>query len=360
MTDTPISNPLPLPSHPGAITPATVLTGPLIPAIERIRLFSDSQWEEFVLEWGDSLRQTYSRVDRCGGAGDRGRDIIAIVNDHESLWDNYQCKHYGAPLAPSDIWIEIGKLVYYTQAGVFTVPRRYYFVAPLGIGTKLSNLLKRPVELRAGLIDNWDHYCRNDITTTAAITLTRPLRAYVDTFDFSIFDSVPPLRLIDQHATTRWYVARFGGGLPPRPLADTPPAEPAPQEAVYVRQLFNAYADRLKQPVAVINDIAAHTDLREHFGDSRIEFFSAESLRSFSRDTLPPGEFEKLQDEIHSGVKDQVRADHDDGYRRVVAVVATARALQLTDHPLISCLSTRDRGGVCHQLANDNRVRWTK
>ena len=54
------------------------------------------------------------------------------------------------------------------------------------------------------------------------------------------------------------------------------------------------------------------------------------------------------------------RGDHADGYRRVVAVVKTARTLQLTSHPLISRIHNRDRGGICHQLANDGKVRWVK
>jgi hypothetical protein len=94
--------------------------------------------------------------------------------------------------------------------------------------------------------------------------------------------------------------------------------------------------------------------------DARVEFYSAEGLRTFSRDTLPPGEFEKLQDELHSGIKDDLRGEHVDGYRRVVAVVKTARTLPLTSHPLTSRIHNRDRGGICHQLANDGKVRWVK
>jgi hypothetical protein len=101
-------------------------------------------------------------------------------------------------------------------------------------------------------------------------------------------------------------------------------------------------------------------DLREHFHDARVEFYSAEGLRTFSRDTLPQGEFEKLQDEVHSGIKDDVRGAHADGYQRVLAVVRTARALQLTSNPLTTRIHTRDRGGICHQLANDGKVRWVK
>jgi hypothetical protein len=83
-------------------------------------------------------------------------------------------------------------------------------------------------------------------------------------------------------------------------------------------------------------------------------------LRTFSRDTLPEGEFEKLKDEVHSGIKDDVRGDHADGYRRIVAAVKTARSLQLTCNPLTTRIHTRDRGGICHQLANDGKVRWVK
>jgi hypothetical protein len=331
-----------------------------IPAIDRIKIFSDKQWEEFVLEWADSLRAEYRRVERCGGAGDLGRDIIATSRDDETLWDNYQCKHYRDPLAPADIWAELGKLLYYTHRGDFTYPRRYFFVAPQGAGTKLSNLLKKPEELRAGLIDNWDGHCRKCITSTQEIDLDEGLRRHIIAVDFSIFEAVPPLRIIDGHAKTRWHAARFGGGLPPRPAAAAPPEHPTVQEAGYVRELLDAYGDHLKRSILAVGDLGTQADLREHFSDSRLEFYSAESLRTFSRDTLPQGEFEKLQDEVHSGIKDELRGPHEDGYRRVVAVVKTARSLQLTGHALHGCMSVRDRGGICHQLANDRKVRWVK
>lgn len=337
----------------------TVAAGLPIPPIERIRIFSDRQWEEFVLEWVDSLRDEYALVERCGGAGDMGRDIIATSKDDSSVWDNYQCKHYKNALTPADVWVELGKLVYYTQRGDYNYPRRYRFVAPQGAGTRLSNLLKNPDRLRAQFKTNWDSHCRSGITSTTVVELDSKLEAYIDSLDFSIFMAIPPLRLIDEHARTRWHVARFGGGLPPRPPVGALPDDPTDHEANYVRQLLDAYADHLKRKVVGVADIASEDNVREHFGDSRLEFYSAESLRAFSRDTLPPGEFEKLQDEIHSGIKDEIRADHPDGYRRVVAVVKTARSLPLAGHALYGRLTVRDHGGICHQLANDKKVKWT-
>jgi hypothetical protein len=335
-----------------------VATGLPIPPIDRIKLFSPREWEEFILEWADSLRLEYERVDRAGGAGDMGRDIIAVAGG-QGVWDNYQAKHYDHPLAPSDIWVELGKLVHYTFRGDYAYPRQYSFVAPRGAGTKLSNLLKEPAKLKAELYQQWAGHCRAKITSTQLVELDQPLRNYIEGLDFSIFDATPPLRLLDAHAKTRWYAARFGGGLPQRPPVPVPPTAPAPAESKFVRELLLAYADHLKSPVSAPSDLAAHTSLAHHFDDARREFYSAESLRAFSRDTLPPGQFENLQDEIHAGVMDDVRTPHADGFQCVLAVVKTARFLQFS-HPLTGQMSTRDRGGVCHQLVNDGKIFWVK
>ncbi len=129
---------------------------------------------------------------------------------------------------------------------------------------------------------------------------------------------------------------------------------------MYLRKLFEAYGDHLKCEVHNLLDID-EGGLRGHYADSRIEFYSAESLRAFSRDTLPPTSYEQLQDEVHAGIRDEIRGDHDDGYKRVLAVARVARNLQLTSHALVSRLTVRDRGGICHQLANDrDEVRWVK
>jgi hypothetical protein len=286
-----------------------------------------------------------------------GRDIVAYCAADGSVWDNYQCKHYKNPLAPSDVWVELGKLAFYTYRGDYTYPRRYIFVAPLGAGTSLSNLFRNPTRLRTELFKNWNAHCRTHITSTRAIELDDEFRRYIETLDFAIYEAIPPLRLIDQHAKTRWHVARFGGGLPARQPAVIPPAEPAGSEANYVRQLLDAYADHLNRPIQTVSDLETSRSLREHFDDCRMEFYSAESLREFSRDTLPPGSFEALQDEIHSGIRDECRSAHQDGYDRVVSVVKTARSLQITAHALVSRFTVRDRGGVCHELANDLKVR---
>lgn len=357
-----IPRPVPIPppqvQPPGLSADGIVLGQPVHPE-DRIKLFSDKEWERFIHEWVDSIRDEYELIERCGGAGDMGRDVIATVKGGNGAWDNFQCKHYGNALTPSEVWVELGKLAYYTKRGDFPYPRRYYFIAPRGAGTKLSNLLKKPNELRRELLKNWDTHCRDGITKTEVVECDAAMSAHIQSLDFTIFQVTPVLRIIEAHAKTRWHAARFGGGLPQRPAALMPPPVPSGTEAIFVAELRRAYADHLGRDMKEVDDgLAGRDDLREHFYDARVEFYSAEGLRTFSRDTLPPGEFEKLQDEVHSGIKDDVRGDHPDGYRRVVAVVKMARTLPLTSHPLASRIHNRDRGGICHQLANDGKVRW--
>lgn len=147
--------PLRTPVPPTALHADVIAAGPLVPPIDRIKLFSPEQWEDFIYEWADALRVEYERVDRAGGAGDMGCDIIATVAGGQGAWDNYQAKHYNHSLTPSDIWVELGKLVYYTFQGDYTYPRKYSFVAPRGAGTKLSNLLRAPRRLKAELCHQW-------------------------------------------------------------------------------------------------------------------------------------------------------------------------------------------------------------
>lgn len=350
-----------LQAPPPGLAADVVASGLPVHPEDRVRLFSPAQWERFVHEWVDSLRDEYELVERCGGAGDMGRDIIATVKGGNGDWDNFQCKHYKKALAPNDVWVELGKLAYYTLKSEYSYPRSYFFVAPQGVGSALSNLLRKPHELRDGLLASWDKACRTEITKTDVVECDAAMRAHIASLDFSIFQTRPLLRIIEAHAKTRWYAAQFGGGLPPRPEPLTPPTVPANSETVFVGELRRAYSDHLKQEVKDVDTgLAGREDLREHFNDARVEFYSAEGLRTFSRDTLPPGEFEKLQDELRSGIMDDVRSEHADGYSRVLAVVKTARTLPLASHPLVSRIHNRDRGGICHQLANDGKVRWVK
>jgi hypothetical protein len=253
--------------------------------------------------------------------------------------------------------LEIGKLCYYTFRREYSLPRRYTFVAPRGAGNALSKLLRSPLALRDGLFGAWDKHCRHEITSTTKVPLQGPLKAHVEAIDFSIFSAASPLTIIEDHRKTPWHAFRFGGGLPPRGAPPSPPTAISGHETNYVRALLDAYEDRLGLRLTDAGHLS-DAPLATHFSRSRREFYSAESLREFSRDSAPGGTFEHLLDEVHNGVLDVVQARHQDAYERVLAVVKQAKALQLTANALVSRTTTMDRGGMCHQLANDLRLKW--
>ena len=168
------------------------------------------------------------------------------------------------------------------------------------------------------------------------------------------------LELIDDHRCCPQHALRFGGGLPVRPSPSAPPVEIEPTESRYVEQLFDAYADHTKTAVSELAALKTWPQLQAHFGRQRVAFYHAESLRIFARESVPAGTFESLQEDIFSGVIDTHDAPHPDAYQRVCAVTKAARELQVTANPLITRAKPQDRDGICHQLANDDRLLWKK
>lgn len=152
----------------------------------------------------------------------------------------------GNPLFASGVrccGASFGKVIWYSYSGEYTAPRHYYFVSPRGAGTSLSRLLANAAKLREELISNWDKHVKDEITSTQSVPLDATLRAYVDAFDFSIFDAKTALQLVDDHRATPVHTARFGGGLPLRPASEKPPQEVAATESRYVTQLLGAYGE---------------------------------------------------------------------------------------------------------------------
>lgn len=350
------------PKPTAVVTAAQVMHGTLIPAQQQLLLYSPSQWEDFVQEWLHyCLKKTYKQVQRFTGAGDMGIDVAGFVDDArlEGVWDNYQCKHYDHALTPGDVWCEFGKVIWYSFKKQYAPPRRYYFVAPWGTGPKLAHLLANATKLREELIANWDKNVKDKITSTVEVPLDAALLAYVNAFEFSIFEAKTSLQLVEEHRAAPVHAARFGGGLPPRPTATSPPVTVAPAESRYVTQLLGAYAEHTGKPVPDPTALAAPT-LKGHFHRQRESFYQAESLRVFARDTVPHGTFESLQQDIFDGVIDTHDAVHPDGYHKVCAVTKTAREVQITANALISCTQPKDRDGICHQLVNEERLRWIK
>jgi hypothetical protein len=339
-----------------------IYSGLPIPKVTRVKIFSPDDFEGFVEEWASSLNDIYVKVRRFAGSGDMGIDIAGFTtnNGFASPWDNYQCKRYDHPLRPSDIYKEIGKIIYYSWRGEFSVPRKHYFSGSQDIGTSLEKLLANTTKLKQAMRDNWEQYCQKTtgITSTKEIPLEGALLTYFNAFDFSIFSSKSVLELVQQHAKTPFHAVRFGGDLPPRPVAGPPPSQPGAHESRYVRQLLDAYGDHTGAHLKDISALGAHPGLSRDFSRQRERFYHAEALRNFSRDTVPEGTFAALQEEIFQGVVDICESTHPNGFERMKATISQASQIISTSNALAPATRVPDRQGVCHQLANEDRLKW--
>ncbi len=333
---------------------------PVLP-IKRVEIFSADEWEIFIEEWLDVKMTSYLEVERMGGAGDQGRDIAAYVIDSKQpnyTWDCYQCKHYDKALSPSMVWKEFAKIIYYSFKKDYPVPRKYYFIAPKGCGTALSSLIKKADKLKEDLRTNWAAYCEYHITSKGKVTLDGDLLTYFDAFDFSIFEKIPTKNIIEEHKAHANHLIWFGGGLPARAelTPDMVPADIQSNESVYVSQLLGAYKS---ESTTDYPDVGSLVDpYSNHFKRARLSFHFAEQLRNLYRDNLPAGTFEKFQEEIFDGVINTCEGTHKNGYDKVKAVETQANNIAISSNPLKDVSVQKDKVGVCHQLCNDQCLKW--
>lgn len=323
-----------------------------------VSIYSDKQWEEFVLEWATTLT-SYAKVMRSGGANDHGVDVAAFAttSGFDDAWDCFQCKHYAGPLLPGDAYPEILKIIVGTMNDHYVWPRRYFFVAPKGYGTKLAQILSTPSKLASAL--------KIELTKAKSV-LARGIGSrslvevleFIDNADFSGFGSIELHELVSAHQLTRWHAARFGVPLPNRVDPVIPEVEAIEDQQRYVSQLLGAYKER--HGVTFFPHIAvSHTKVGRHFLRHRVAFYTAESLRIFARESVPENTFESLQGEIFDGVID-IHDEHEgDGLSKLLSVTKVANQLAITANGLLPRVSLRDRTGICHQLVNEHKLSWS-
>ena len=355
------TRPINAPSHP-APSSARILNGRIIPPQQQVLIFSPQEWEEFVEEWAQQQKTVYSTVTRFAGPNDMGIDVAAFSDEKGfcGVWDNYQCKHYNAPITPSVALPEIAKCIWHSFKGHYSPPRRYYFVAPKDVGITMKGLLSDKSRLKANLAEKWTAWCARAISSAQDISLTGAFLDFVNDFDFGVFTFRSALSLIEDHRNTPYHANRFGGGLPDRPDPEAPPATPHMGESRYLQQLIEAYRDHKKVSIVDRSSIGEWPDIEEHYHRQREFFYHAESLKNFARDTVPAGTFEDLQEEVYAGVVDRSTEQFIDALARLNACTRAASELSLTQNGLLSVVKIQDRRGICHQLANIDRLIWKR
>lgn len=351
-------------------TAAQVSGGIPIPPVRLLQVLSSDEWEAFTEEWLSyhKAQGSYHLIRRYTGPGDLGLDVVAFTSAEgfAKPWDSYQCKHYDHALEPNDVYGEIAKIIYHSfkQTPPFNqacpVPRRHVFVSPEGVGITVGRWLKDPDRFKEQVRKKWEIHCVPKIGKGIKAPLQDDLLKYFDSFDFSIFEDKTGVELIVEHAQTIFHAARFGGGLPPRDMTPVPPSEPTEAESLYLRKLLDAYGDHLGKEVTTKSKLGAHPTLDEHYSRQRVLFYSAESLRNFARDRTPPRTFDALQDDVYHGVIDVCEATHADALERLRSTISMAGSVDVGGNALVSVTRVADKQGICHQLANDDRLTWMK
>lgn len=337
------------------------LSGPPVPAQQRVYFYESGEWENFIREWATALPCEYVQIKRLGGSNDHGVDVAAFKTKHgfEGEWDCFQGKHYAKELAPSDAYPEMLKVFLGVLNEHYILPGQYSFLAPKGCSTTLDRLLSKPTDLKTKFLAELG----NEKGCAASLNdaLRDSVRELASATDFCMFRSVQLVDALETHRTTPYFVARFGGPLPARPPTAPPPDAVAAHEKRYVAQLVEVYEEQSPGEPCKQDALSSHPTHGEHFKRQRISFYSAEALRLHARDSVPEGTFEALQDDMHSGVVEVAEAQHATGMDRLREVLIGATHVQLDGHAaLMSVSRTDDRKGICHQLANEDRLTWVK
>ena len=186
--------------------------------------------ENFAREWV-LLKKGYFEVEQFSGAGDMGRDVVGYLSKkrHEGDWHNYQCKQYGKAV-PLNVGLgEIGKILYFAYEGEFTAPTKFYFVAPKGVVRTLRTLISKPSELKKVLIDNWGHHCAKSITQKKTIALTKELKTFIETWDFSNVSVISVDVMLADPAGKILMAKKFAESPDPAPKARAPAAFAGPE-----------------------------------------------------------------------------------------------------------------------------------
>ena len=202
-------------------------------------------------------------------------------------------------------------------------------------------------------------HVEREIIKRQKIKLKGKLLDYVKAFDFKRVDK-PIHEIVQEFKTTPPGTAavRWRADHPPSP-EESPPAEIEDHEQRYVEQLIEAYQDHKDNRVK-LKMLSAHPELMRHFTRSRVRYFCAETLRLDVRDNLPGGvTFEQVQDQVLDAVSDICDdKKHASGFDRVNAVTDHAGNYVIQDHPLKGYVNSQILKGVCHQLANVDRLKW--
>ena len=303
--------------------------------LQRLYSIDEDTYEELVCVWAYSClgNKGYTEVYRVGQAGDKGRDVLAYYDRVKGAFDLYQCKQYKSALTYSDLCGEMGKLLIYTFNNTYPIPQNYYILCPKDVSQSFVDLLSNNGKnLKIKLKNDWETVINKKVGTNW-VALNEELSTYIDEFNFN---KRTPLQV---------------------------PHSPINTERNYIQNLNDAYSEHAGHIINVIDDDnAVVSKYRKHLDRARISFYESEEVKIASRKSTAPDsdEFNDLVTSIERYIGNELDDDYPDGFTKVKSVEKKAGTYNMPTSMLISHLvDSNVCVGVCHQLSNENRIKWT-
>ncbi|SHH48745.1 ABC-three component system protein [Clostridium intestinale] len=328
---------------------------------QQLKLMDPYKFEEMTEVWcSEKIGSKYTDVKRFSGSGDKGRDIVGYFNTTGNIKiDIYQCKHYDNKISLSDIKKEFYKLCYFTYNNTYPIPENYYIVSPQGCSTDLrTNYIDKPQQINTLINEE----IKNGTALVGKINLkkVKGLIDYVNKFDFSIVHELQPNQLIKEFSCSKFFIYYFFTIYPKLKIDELPvPEDITLSEKLYIDRLLEIYSEL---DGIIHSDIASlKRSYVSHLDQQRSYFYSTESLRRAVRDSLPSMDyFNQAEDIIHKGISDILSNFSYNGFNKLEKSLERSVLLNLDACQLKNVLRPNEKMGVCHNLANENKVRWVE
>lgn len=109
-------------------------------------------------------------------------------------------------------------------------------------------------------------------------------------------------------------------------------------------------------PISCAADLDTQAAWKADLQKQRVRFYDAEAFMAHYRDQTEPGTIEDFAEQIHDAIEPALDAETE-AHPRLTAALATAGQAQPAS-VLAPRAKVRVKQGVCHQLANEDRVTW--